>query len=170
LTCLSHPCQIAAACQPGTNAGGQFGDIGQIRRIGDKMAENTSFRGGVALGWILSAIVILALAADAAVDLFMPSLIGPQMAETGFPTNLGTVVGLIILISVVVYAIPRTAVLGAILTTGFFGGAICTHLRLGEIGSPPQLISLLLGIMAWGGLYLRDERIRRLLPLRSVDD
>lgn len=132
------------------------------------MAENTSFRGGVALGWILSAIVILALAADAAVDLLVPSLIGPQMAETGFPANLATVVGLIILVSVALYAIPRTAVLGAILATGFFGGAICTHLRLGEIGSPPQLISLLLGIMAWGGLYLRDERIRRLLPLRSV--
>lgn len=136
--------------------------------LGDKMAENTSFRGGVTLGWVLSAIVILALAADAAVDLFAPSLIGPQMEETGFPAGLATAVGLIILVCVVLYAIPRTAVLGAILTTGFFGGAICAHLRLGEIGSMPQLISLLLGVMAWGGLYLRDERIRRLLPLRSV--
>ena len=65
----------------------------------------------------------------------------------------------------ILYAIPRTAVLGAILTTGFLGGAICTHFRLGEIGSPPQLISLLLGVMTWGGLYLRDSRIRTLLPL-----
>ncbi|MFK0165338.1 DoxX family protein [Rhizobium sp. NPDC090279] len=132
------------------------------------MAENTSFRNGVTLGWVLSAIVILALAADAAVDLFAPSLISAQMEETGFPASLATAVGLIILVCVVLYAIPRTAVLGAILTTGFFGGAICAHFRLGEIGSPPQLISLLLGVVAWGGLYLRDERVRRLLPFRSV--
>jgi hypothetical protein len=128
------------------------------------MAENTSFHRGVALGWVLSAIVILALAADAAVDLFAPSLVGAQMEETGFPAGLATPVGLIILVCVALYAIPRTAVLGAILTTGFFGGAICAHFRLAEIGSPPQLISLLLGVIAWGGLYLRDERVRRLLP------
>ncbi|NTJ64213.1 DoxX family protein [Agrobacterium rhizogenes] len=128
------------------------------------MAENTSFHRGVALGWLLSAIVILALAADAAVDLFAPSLVGAQMEETGFPAGLATPVGLIILVCVVLYAIPRTAVLGAILTTGFFGGAICAHFRLAEIGSPSQLISLLLGVIAWSGLYLRDERVRRLLP------
>ncbi|WP_092715906.1 DoxX family protein [Rhizobium multihospitium] len=134
------------------------------------MAENASFRGGMALGWVLSAIVILAFAADAAVDLFAPSLVSGQMEETGFSTGLATPVGMIILVCVVLYAIPRTAVLGAVLTTGFLGGAICAHFRLGEIGSPPQLISLLLGVMTWGGLYLRDERVRRLLPLRSVSD
>ena len=124
----------------------------------------------MALGWVLSAIVILALAADAAVDLFAPSLVSGQMEETGFSTGLATPVGTIILVCVVLYAIPRTAVLGAVLTTGFLGGAICAHFRLGEIGSPPQLISLLLGVMTWGGLYLRDERVRRLLPLRLVSD
>ncbi|MGY5801188.1 DoxX family protein [Rhizobium sp. LEGMi12c] len=133
------------------------------------MAENTNFRRGVALGWVLSAIVILALATDAAVDLFAPSLVSAQMEETGFPAGLATPVGLIILVCVVLYAIPRTAVLGAILATGFFGGAICAHFRLGEIGSLPQLISLFLGVLTWGGLYLRDERVRRLLPLRSVN-
>lgn len=133
------------------------------------MAENTNFRRGVALGWVLSAIVILALATDAAVDLFAPSLVSAQMEETGFPAGLATPVGLVILVCVVLYAIPRTAVLGAILATGFFGGAICAHFRLGEIGSPPQLISLFLGVLTWGGLYLRDERVRRLLPLRSVN-
>lgn len=133
------------------------------------MAENTNFRRGVALGWVLSAIVILALATDATVDLFAPSLVSAQMEETGFPAGLATPVGLIILVCVVLYAIPRTAVLGAILATGFFGGAICAHFRLGEIGSPPQLISLFLGVLTWGGLYLRDERVRRLLPLRSVN-
>ena len=61
--------------------------------------------------------------------------------------------------------IPATAVLGAILVTGFLGGAICAHVRIGELGSPPELISLLLGAMTWGGLYARDPRIRAILPL-----
>ncbi|OCJ12191.1 hypothetical protein A6U86_03900 [Rhizobium sp. AC27/96] len=132
------------------------------------MVETTSSRTGAVVGWVLSAIVILVLAADAAVDLFSPSLISAEMEATGFPTSQATLLGLIILVCAVLYAIPRTAVLGAILTTGFFGGAICTHFRLGEVGSPPQLISLVLGIMAWGGLYLRDRRIRDLLPIRAA--
>ncbi len=130
------------------------------------MVEETSSRTGALVGWVVSAIVILILAADAAVDLFSPSLISAEMEASGFPTSQATLLGLIILVCAVLYAIPRTAVLGAILTTGFFGGAICTHFRLGEVGSPPQLISLVLGVMAWGGLYLRDKRIRDLLPFR----
>ncbi|NLS16148.1 DoxX family protein [Rhizobium sp. P40RR-XXII] len=119
-------------------------------------------------GWVLTVIVTLVFAADAAVNLFSPATLAAEMTATGFSTNQAWVVGLIILVCVVLYAIPRTAILGAILMTGFLGGAICTHFRLGEIGSPPQLISLLLGVMAWGGLYLRDERLRRLLPIRSA--
>ena len=119
------------------------------------------------MGWVFSGIVIVALAADAAVDLFSPALISAEMEATGFPASQAPLLGLIILVCVIFYAIPRTAVLGAILMTGFLGGAICVHFRLGEIGSPPQLISLLLGGMAWGGLYLRDERLRSLLPIRS---
>lgn len=130
------------------------------------MAENANSRGMALVGWIFSVIVIVVLAADAAVDLFSPSLITAEMEATGFPTNQATLLGLIILVCAVLYAIPRTAVLGAILTTGFLGGAVCTHFRLGEVGSPPQLISLLLGVLAWGGLYLRDKRVRDLLPIR----
>jgi hypothetical protein len=75
------------------------------------------------------------------------------------------VVGPIILACAFLYAIPATAVLGAILVTGFLGGAICAHVRIGELGSPPEIISLLLGAMTWGGLYARDPRIRAILPL-----
>ncbi|WP_204312001.1 DoxX family protein, partial [Escherichia coli] len=78
--------------------------------------------------------------------------------------QLAPVLGTIMLICAVLYALPQTATLGAIVVTGFLGGAICTHVRLGEFGSPPQVICLLLGLMAWGGLYLRDTRIRALLP------
>jgi hypothetical protein len=115
-------------------------------------------------GWLLTGIVAIALLADAAVDLFMPGMISAETALTGFQAGQALPIGIIILVCAVLYVFPKTAVLGAILTTGFLGGAICTHFRLGEIGSPPQLVCLLLGVMTWGGLYLRDPRIRALLP------
>jgi hypothetical protein len=87
------------------------------------------------------------------------------LQETGFAMDLTRVVGPIIFACAILYAIPATAVLGAILVTGFLGGAICAHVRIGELGSPPELISLLLGVMTWGGLYGRDPRIRTILPL-----
>ena len=89
------------------------------------------------------------------------------MKASAFPFALSPAVGAITMTCVVLYAIPHTAMFGAILLSGFLGGAICLHLRLGEIGSPPQIICLVLGIMAWGGLYLRDPRLRALLPLRA---
>jgi hypothetical protein len=70
--------------------------------------------------------------------------------------DLTRVVGPIILVCAILYAIPATAVLGAILVTGFLGGAICAHVRIRELGSPPEIISLLLGVMTWGGLHARD--------------
>jgi len=116
-------------------------------------------------GRILSAFVVVVLVADGAIQLFAPAQMASTLQETGFAMDLTRVVGPIILVCAVLYAIPATAVLGAILVTGFLGGAICAHLRIGELGSPPELISLLLGTMTWGGLYVRDPRIRALLPL-----
>ena len=116
-------------------------------------------------GRIMSAAVVVALAADGAIQLFAPAQIASMLQETGFAMDLTRVVGPIILACAILYAIPATAVLGAILVTGFLGGAICAHVRIGELGSPPELISLLLGAMTWGGLYLRDPRIRAILPL-----
>lgn len=116
-------------------------------------------------GRILSALVVVVLVADGAVQLFAPARIAGMLQETGFAMDLTRVVSPIILACAILYAIPFTAVLGAILVTGFLGGAICAHVRIGELGSPPELISLLLGAMTWGGLYLRDPRIRALLPL-----
>jgi hypothetical protein len=116
-------------------------------------------------GRILSALVVVALVADGTIQLFAPARIASMLQEAGFAMDLTRVVGPIILACAILYAIPATAVLGAILVTGFLGGAICAHVRIGELGSPPELVSLLLGAMAWGGLYLRDPRIRALLPL-----
>ena len=115
-------------------------------------------------GRIMSAAVVVALAADGAIQLFAPAQIAGMLQETGFAMDLTRVVGPIVLACAILYAIPATAVLGAILVTGFLGGAISAHVRIGELGSPPEIISLLLGAMTWGGLYLRDPRIRALLP------
>jgi DoxX-like family len=116
-------------------------------------------------GRIMSAFVVIALFADGVIQLFAPAQIASNLQETGFTMNLTRVVGSITLGCAILYAIPATTVLGAILVTGFLGGAICAHVRIGELGSPPEIISLLLGAMAWGGLYARDHRIRTILPL-----
>src|ERR1700749_924724 len=116
-------------------------------------------------GRIRISFVIVALAADGTIQLFAPAQIASMLQETGFAMDLTRVVGPIILACAILYAIPATGVLGAILVTGFLGGAICAHVRIGELGSPPEIISLFLGAMTWGGLYARDPRIRAILPL-----
>lgn len=114
------------------------------------------------LGRAMSALVILVLAADGLVQLLAPSLLQANMEGIGFPMSLSPALSLVTLVCTLVYALPRTAVLGAALLTGFLGGAISMHFRLGEIGSVPQMVCFTLGTLAWGGLYLRDADIRRL--------
>jgi len=121
--------------------------------------ESMTSHRAVWAGRIMSAFVVIALVADGTIQLFAPAQIA------GFAMDLTRVVGPIILACAILYAIPATAVLGAILVTGFLGGAICAHVRIGELGSPPEIISLLLGAMTWGGLYARDPQIRAILPL-----
>jgi hypothetical protein len=122
-------------------------------------------------GRILSTLVVAILLADAAVNLFAPKLLAAEMEASGFPVDLAPVLGTLMLLCVAVYAYPRTAVLGAILVTGLFGGAICVHFRMGEIGSPPQLTSLLIGLLAWAGLILRDAQVRAvLMPWRGLPE
>ena len=127
--------------------------------------EVMSLHPGQWAGRIMSAFVVIVLVADGAIQLFAPTQIARMLQETGFAMDLTRVVGPLTLACAILYAIPATAVLGAILVTGFLGGAICAHVRIGELGSPPEIISLLLGAMTWGGLYARDPRIRAILPL-----
>jgi hypothetical protein len=130
-----------------------------------QVPETTTLDRALWAGRIMSAFVVTALAADGTIQLFAPAQIASMLRETGFAMEVTRIVGPIILACAILYAIPATAVLGAILVTGFLGGAICAHVRIGELGSPPELISLLLGVMTWGGLYARDPRIRAILPL-----
>jgi hypothetical protein len=116
-------------------------------------------------GRVLTALVVLALLGVAATMLVSRSAAHAQLAATGFADSAGPLIGITALGCALFYAVPQTAVLGAILVTGFLGGAFCTHFRLGTIGSPPQMISLALGVMAWGGVYLRYAEVRRLLPI-----
>ena len=120
------------------------------------------------IGRILSALVVVILLADAAINLFAPHLLKAEMAAVGFPADLAPILAMLMLLCAAAYAYPPTSVLGAILVTGFFGGAICLHLRIGEIGSPPQLVCLAIGLMAWAGLFLRDANVRAVLPVRRL--
>ncbi len=130
-----------------------------------RVPEATTSHGALWAGRLMSAFVVIALVADGTIQLCAPALIANMLQETGFAMDLTRVLGPIILACAILYAIPATAVLGAILVTGFLGGAICAHVRIGELGSPPEIISLVLGAMTWVGLYARDPRIRAILPL-----
>jgi hypothetical protein len=130
-----------------------------------QVTQTVTWQRALWAGRIMSAIVVIALLVDGTIQLVAPAQMASLMQETGFAMNQTLVVGPIILACAILYAIPATAVLGAILVTGFLGGAICAHVRIGELGSPPEIVSLLLGVMTWGGLYARDRRIRAILPL-----
>jgi DoxX-like family len=130
-----------------------------------RVPETRTLHGALWSGRIMSAFVVIALVADGTIQLFAPTQLASILRETGFAIELTRILGPIVLICAILYAVPATSVLGAILVTGFLGGAICAHVRIGELGSPPEIISLLLGAVAWGGLYARDPRIRAILPL-----
>jgi len=129
-----------------------------------RVPETTTLHGASWAGQTMSALVVITLVADGTIQLFAPGQIASMLRETGFAIELTRVLGPIVLGCAMLYAIPATAVLGAILVTGFLGGAICAHVRIGELGSPPEIIALLLGAMTWVGLYARDARVRAILP------
>ena len=83
----------------------------------------------------------------------------------GYPASLMGTLGIIEILCAIVYIVPKTSVLGAILVTGYLGGAIATHVRVQDYGS--VVAPLMLAVFAWGGLFLRDARLRELLPLRN---
>jgi len=120
-------------------------------------------------GYGLSALTLLLVLADAGTILLNPAKLQAEMNLTGFPMTLAPALGTIELIAAILYAIPRTAVLGAILIAAFFGGAICAHFRLGELGSLSQCIATSIGILAWAGLWFRDARVRALLPFTQTN-
>lgn len=114
------------------------------------------------VGWILSVLPVLMVVVSAVMKFVKPPELIEGFAHLGLDLRLAVGLGVLELACTILYLIPRTAVLGAILLTGYLGGAIATHLRVGDPFFPP----ILLGVLLWGGLYVRDTRLRALLPLR----
>ncbi|WP_426958816.1 DoxX family protein [Muricoccus radiodurans] len=117
-------------------------------------------------GRALSGLTVLFLVFDGAIKLAELEVVRETMEPLGYSASLSRGLGILTLVIALLYALPRTALLGAVLLTGLLGGAIATHLRVGSPVFSHLLFGLYIGLIAWGGLWLRDPRLRALLPLR----
>ncbi len=134
------------------------------------MTDQQTGKGQLIAGHVLSGLVILFLLFDAGLKLVSPeTAIRYSPPGLGWPLEVGTMylLGTLLLIPTLLYIWPRTAILGAILITGYLGGAIATHVRIGSPLFSHCLFGVYLGLMLWGGLWLRDPRLRALIPLRA---
>jgi hypothetical protein len=135
------------------------------------IAQNDSQGGtsaGVWAGRVLSGLVALFLLADSVMKLAVPEMMAANTPPNmGWPLDAGTlrILGVLLLVPTLLYLWPRTAVLGAILITGYLGGAIATHARISDPLFSHTLFGLYLGLMVWGGLWLRSPALRSVLPL-----
>jgi hypothetical protein len=118
-------------------------------------------------GRIISGVVVLFLIFDGVTKLIVIKPVVEGMRQLGYPVPLAPVVGTILLICVVFYVIPRTAPLGAILLTGYLGGAVASQFRIGMPLLGYTLAPIYVAALAWGGLYLRDSRVRALFAPRT---
>jgi DoxX-like family len=120
------------------------------------------------LGWTLSGLSIAFCLMDGVMKLFHPQFVIAATKGIGWPADpaMLTALGVILLVSTALYAIPTTCVLGAILLTGYLGGAVAAHLRHADPVFTHDLFGVYLGVLVWGGLWFRDRRIRAMLPLR----
>jgi len=133
-----------------------------------QMAPQTS-KGNVWTGRILSALPILFLLFDGIMKVMrpLPAPVAEGTVKLGYSLSTIPGIGATLLVCTVLYAIPRTSVLGAILLTGYLGGAVATNVRVGNPLFGYVLAPVYVALFIWGGLYLRDERLRALVPLRS---
>ena len=118
------------------------------------------------IGRVLSGLLILFMLFDSVIKLVKIQPVTDAMTQLGYPDHLARPIGVIELIIVALYVVPRTAVLGAVLLMGVLGGAIASHLRVGDPLVSHVLFGVCLGLLAWGGLYLRDPALRAVFPVR----
>lgn len=123
-------------------------------------------------GLVMSGLVILFLVFDSVIKLVPLPVVTETMFELGYSNSVALArgLGVLTLVCTLLYAVPQTSVLGAILLTGLMGGAMATHLRIGSPLFSHLFFGLYLGLLIWGGLYLRDERLRALIPFRRQPD
>jgi hypothetical protein len=124
-------------------------------------------RGQLRAGRACGARAALFLVADAAGKLLALDPVVKGTIELGWPESLVRVLGVLQLACVAVYLVPRTSVFGAILLTGYLGGAVATHARLGNPLASHVLFPVYIALLVWGALFLRDTRVRTLVPLRG---
>lgn len=117
-------------------------------------------------GRVITAVPVLFLAFDVAIKLADVPAVAEASAQLGLPAHLGVVLGVVLGACLALYLVPRTAPLGAVLLTGYLGGAVLAHLRIGDPLISHTLFPIYVGALLWAGLYLRDDRVRRLLAAR----
>jgi hypothetical protein len=120
------------------------------------------------IGWILTGIVVAFMLFDGAIQLIAFDFVTQGMIEFGLPESYARPLGIVTLACTLLYAWPRTSVLGAVLLTGFLGGTIATHMPRPEPLLPHIVTALVMGAIVWGGLWLRDPQLRALLPWRRA--
>jgi len=118
------------------------------------------------LGWGLSGLTVLFMLFDGIAKLAMEQHVVEATTKIGYPVDAIRPLGIVLLACTVLYALPRTAILGAILLTGYLGGAVASKVRIEDPLFSSILFGVYFGIIAWGGLYLRDDRLRILIPVR----
>ena len=123
-------------------------------------------KGKLWVGRIMSWLPALFLLVDGVMKLFKPAVVVEATVKLGYAENVIVPLGIVLTLCTILYLIPRTAVLGAILLTGYLGGAVATHVRVGE-GLFPISFPIIFGVLLWGGLYLRDNRLRTLIPINQ---
>ena len=115
-------------------------------------------------GRIMSLLPALFLLIDGIMKLVKPAVVVEATVKLGYPENVIFGLGVVLIACTILYLIPRTAVLGAILLTGYLGGAVATHVRVGD-STFSIVFALIFGVLLWGGLYLRNNRLRSVFPL-----
>jgi hypothetical protein len=131
-----------------------------------KPQEASSSKTMVWVGWSMTGLTVLFMLFDSISKLAMEHHVVEATTKIGYPLAVIRPLGLILLACTVLYAVPRTAIFGAILLTGYLGGAIASKVRVEEPLFGSVLFGLYFGIIAWGGLYFRCERLRAVIPLR----
>jgi len=129
--------------------------------------ENKVSKTTLWVSYVMSGLVILFMLMDSIMKFVKPPEVIEGTVALGFTEPQIPVIGALGLISTLLYAYPRTSILGAILLTAYFGGAVATHLRLNNPLFSHMLFTVYFGILIWGGLWLRNSKLRELLPLRQ---
>ncbi len=124
-------------------------------------------KGALWTGRIISGLVVAFLLMDVVMKFLIPPAVVKGMADSGWPLHFSRPLGTILLSCLIIYVIPRTSILGAILLTGYLGGAVASNMRLSMPLFTYTLFPIYFGVLIWGSLFLREPRLRQLIPLKK---